>query len=372
MLFALLVGGLSLLRGGPRDKAPSSGLPSAQGLDYGSDEYTLAACELVEREREADPDVAGLVALPGALVESLVRSVPAAQAALAEEAGAGGAALSSGAAVARGARNTLLVGNAALAPLWDLRDGVAAAGLSTFTYYTPSDAKVYRVFAVFLAESGGSFDPAAERLPSYGAFLNFTLGARARSLFDIPVDLLPGDSFMTLAAADPEKPGQSLYVCGRLSRLDEAPPQAAAVPAANALMPADWYAERGEIAPGEAEVYDYWMRWYLTRNDTNPELQLAAGLAAEDKMPALCAWPPREATAGTAATPGAAWAKLPPRLRATPPSRIAPAPRRAATPPPAAAQARANPRPLPRPRPRCMCRPGRCPKCPTPPTSPSP
>ncbi|MDL2293737.1 competence/damage-inducible protein A [Ruminococcaceae bacterium OttesenSCG-928-D13] len=293
-LLALVITGVWLAgRSGGEPAAAAIQTPSAQGLQYGTEAYTQAAAELVRQTREENSEISGFLALPGAedgTVEALVaRPANSAQQALAENLDDGGAlgVIAQDATPAKTATNTLVLGTAALEPLWALEDTENAGAVSTFTYYTTNDAKTYQVFAVFVTEDEppGGFDPQAENLAGYDAFLGFVLGGKARSLYDIPVAPEQTDSFMTLAATDPDGEGRLFYICGKLVQPGEEPPRVAASAASEPLMPAAWYTGQGKKVPDEKVVYNSWLRWYLTRDQSNSDLQLLMGMPTADAYP---------------------------------------------------------------------------------------
>ncbi|MGD9559278.1 MAG: competence/damage-inducible protein A [Oscillospiraceae bacterium] len=299
LAFALVLAGITYGRrsappGG--DEPAGTGLPSAEGLRYGSVEYTTAACALVAEAAEQNPSVVGFVALPDNAVEALVGQASFAGqadlAAVGDEAGLQDlVAMGADASPAQATSNTVLLGGAAFAPLLDYPASPADAPLTTFTYYTSRQARVYQVCALFVADDGEArsdgFDPLQPTLPTTGDFLQFMLGAKARSFCHASVDLALGDSFMTLAVDDTTVPGRRVYLCGRLARQGENPQGNVVAPATAPLMPAAYYAQHGLTAPDEPALLASWMRWYLSREATNQGLQLATGMPGQDAVPTV-------------------------------------------------------------------------------------
>ncbi len=278
------------------DAPISSQMPSARGHRYGSREYADAAMALVRQQQVGNPAVAGLIALPDAAVESLVaQTANGQQASLAQALGEAGVddlpVLAADAVQTGQGANPLLLGDTQFIPLLEHRYATMADSLSTFTYFTGEEARLYKVLGVYLADEGDvgadKFDPAVRQVTGYAGFLSFFLGLKARSLYDVPVDTAPGDAFMTLAVQDPEKDGRMLYVCGRRLRPseDSATPQAA--PAGSPLMPAAWYTAQNTPRPNQATLHEHWLRWYLLRGATNSHLQLGAGMPEKDTAPMI-------------------------------------------------------------------------------------
>ncbi len=293
LILALILGALYFSRGTPEEAADMA-FPAAQGLRYGTPEYTAAAEELVAQTAAENPSVVGFVALPYPQVEGLVAQAAVEQAALDEAPRRAGnenmALVASTALPARTPANTVVLGGETFTPLLKLADTEQAKQLSTFTYYTSRDAKVYTIFAVFLVDENETqpdgFDPAATSLAPYEDFLTFALGTKMRSLYEVGALLAQGDSFMSLAVADPAVAGRTLYVCGRLMPPEESvevlPP---ATVAGAPLMPAAYYQAGGKTPPDTAALYTQWLGWYINQGAENQQLQYLAGMPAADAVP---------------------------------------------------------------------------------------
>ena len=296
ILAAVLLANRARAPGGGQQAASVGQSPNAQNLTYGTQEYTAAAMDYVQQSRSFNPAVTGYLAMPGGKVATLVAQTSnGKQADLADarrEPGTEGMPLIAADAVMDGAgANPLLLGDISMPDLWDYQFGNMGDSLSTFTYFTAGDAQVYKVLAVYVADvgddQGDSFDPAIRQVSGYGGFLSFLLGSKARSLYDIAVDTVESDAYMTLAALDPEDEGRRLYVLGRRLRGGEGTDTPAAATAGSPLMPTAWYAAADAQPPDVDELYDWWMQWYLTRGATNSRLQLAAGMPARDEAPTV-------------------------------------------------------------------------------------
>ncbi len=296
VLLALLVLGTYYLRP-PEANAPpqpAQSTPAAQGLRYGTPEYTAEACRMVADAMQTDGAVAGLVALPDGAVESLVRYAPGdgQETLFADEntPAQNGGVLSHSAVPATPAAQVVLRGGEGFAPLRGLLESPDAGALSTFTYYTQRDARVYRVFAVYTLDTGDAgedgFDPMAYRLSGYGQYLSFVLGVKARSVVDMDVPLSEHDSFMTLAVPSADAEGRMVYLAGRLLRGGESPEATVrAAEAGSPLMPAAWYAEQGQTVPNAQALYDTWMHWLTAGGQNCGALQLQAGISPRDAVP---------------------------------------------------------------------------------------
>lgn len=292
VLIALLVVGVWLSSRSPEYSSRSQTL-SGQGMVYGSGEYNTAALALLEKEMQVNPAVIGFVAMPGILEQTVAKASTSGQLALnnaLKEPGVNGMpVLGTDAVPGRTGGNTLVLGDASFAPLLGFADVGLQPHISTFTYYTQLGTLVYRVFAVYYAEDDEAmldgFAPKALSVTDDRGFITFAVGAKARSLYDIPVDISQTDSYMTLAANDPNKEGRHLYVCGRLVREGEINRDAAVSAVAKPLMPASFYATRGEFFKIAEENLQAWTAWYLSRDVQNSDLQLMLGMPSEDKMP---------------------------------------------------------------------------------------
>ncbi len=313
---ALLVAGLvaGFLLGNylqQKEGAAKAGVFSAQGLSYGSREYTEAVQAYIREAKATNPAVAGFVALPGGRVESLVaqtRSPQAGLPAVLRQAGAEGmAVMGENPALSAQGGNTVLAGGGALRPLLEWADTTLAGEVSRFGYFTENGVREYQVFAAaYLDEKQhqpDGFDPSVTRLESYGDYLRFLLGAQGRSLYTIPLNISQTDSFMTLRTEDPDHPGRWFFVFGRLAAAGETSVSAAAT-AGQPLMPAAWYEQQGLPQPDFENLYGRWLRGFLMGSVDNMDLQLQAGMPEKDSAPVLAVYPEEPEAASGAATGG--------------------------------------------------------------------
>ncbi len=305
-VFGLLVLGSYFLQS---SKLPLKAVyPAAQGLRYGSEEYKKAAQALIRQEKEANPAVTGFVALPGGLVESLVAQSREDQASLPNALDGPGmqgmAVLGKNAGLGAAHSNTVLAGGGALRPILELADTARAGDISTFIYYTPSEERVYEVFAAAYLDENETqpdgFDPSRLSVTGYNEYLNFLLGARGRSLYSIPLDVGENDSYMTLQTEDPAVPGRYFFLFGRLGRAGEGASTPPAQPAGVPLMPKAYYEKAGLPQPDFEEYYGRWLRGFLTGDMDNMQLQLRAGMPAKDTAPSVLIYPEEETAADSA------------------------------------------------------------------------
>lgn len=301
LFLALLITGLNQAGRKPAESQPENASSlSSQGLVYGTSEYTSAAMSLVQSERSINPAIAGFIAFPGGVVETFcAQSSNGKQAELAKaqsEAGLEGLPILAADAIQNvPGSNVLILGQQAFSPLLDFGNSYESRNFSTFTYFTQAEERVYQIYSVYLVDDhehmADGFDPALRQITGYTNYLSFLLGLRARSLYDLEVDANEQDSFMTLAVEDPNTLGRKVYISGRRLRLDEKPRTIPAAVAGQPLMPKLWYAQKEIQPPNTAEIYSWWLRWYLTRHASNPALQVAAGMPAQDVAPTIP--PPR-------------------------------------------------------------------------------
>ncbi len=295
ILIALIIGIYS--SGNSQPSAPSADTSvslKSQGLQYGTREYTDAAFELVENAKAENPAMVGFVAMAGQSVEALVaQTFQGTQNALEEslnEAGVRGyPVMAADAPLGDESSNTLVLGQESLLPLVDYQYNDGSATFSTFTFYTDEKEYIYNVIGVYLADDvSDDFSPADTYFDDYSEFLEFVMGVKMRSLYDMDMDALQEDSYMTLAVQDAESDERKMYVCGRLVRSTELPKESEKVPAGgDVLMPDSWYEENNELKPNIQNLYEDNMREYLMSGTTNSYLQLEAGIPQEDAAPLL-------------------------------------------------------------------------------------
>ncbi|MDD3428880.1 MAG: SpoIID/LytB domain-containing protein, partial [Oscillospiraceae bacterium] len=146
-----------------------------------------------------------------------------------------------------------------------------------FAFYTGSTAQKYKVVSAFYTDADLPLDTDSMlNFDNYHDYLEFVLNIKVRSLYQMPVDILEGDSFMTLVA-DADLSGDSrMVVVGRLVRQDEdaAVDETQITPADTTLQPAAYYTRTGTLAPQNlSDTYTYWQNWYLVQNMTNTDIQ---------------------------------------------------------------------------------------------------
>ncbi len=298
-LFLLVLLLLGYYNGQSGQQASAAVMPSEQGLYYGTEEYTQAVQQLLHDEKAVNPAVERFVALPGGLVESFVVESQKEQSELVL--GTNQAALNETALLAKNANlqgegsNALLLGGSTLRPMLELANVENIDNISSFTCYTEDETLEYLVFAVAYLEDiafqADGFDAATSELHSYSDYLQFVLGAKGRSLYTIDVDVQESDSFMTLQTQDPDVPGQSLLLFGRLLRAGESADDVVAQPAGQPLMPNNFYEAEGYSPPDIQESYEQWLLTYLTQGVSNMQLQMNQGMPAEDIAPTVVLYP---------------------------------------------------------------------------------
>ncbi len=294
LLLALLMLGLNSGSSQPDIASPTSDInyPSAQGLRYGTAEYNTAACALVDYAASQDAQIGGMVALSDGSAETLVlRPEGAVQEEilqLSTQADVDGMPIISETATpGQASQNILIAADAEFEPITSYLDVQNEPLPESFTWFTDKDVRTYLVFAVFLDDAQNSFEPTVFDVSSYDAFMDFMIGAKVRSLYDISLNISPGDSFMSLALPT-QNEGETLYLCGRLAHEDElAGEVSGSVIAGSPLMPTAYYERMNEDAPNEELLYSTWLRRYLVGDVTNSQLQLSAGMPAEDNAPTV-------------------------------------------------------------------------------------
>lgn len=266
---------------------------------YGTAGFDANAISYLERAQEKDDQVAAYLALPG-MTGSLIYTdgdprddAPAGAALAAEDTGPQRVCYAPGADPAQTTSHSLVLCPAqALRELGGLDQLDAVQSNSAFTLYTGnSEAAAYRykVAAVFYwdpAEEGeGAFDLASfTDLSDANTFMDFVVGIKARSLFDMPVDFEEGDSFVSLVADAAEPDGTKLVVVGRKVREQEtrSVDTANIAPTTDPLLTAAMYSASGASMPDMLELMQSWVNWFGGRNQTNSDLQIEAGMPEED------------------------------------------------------------------------------------------
>ena len=157
-----------------------------------------------------------------------------------------------------------------------------------FTLYTDEESWRYKVVSVFYwdpeEEGEGAFDLMEyQDLVNYRDYLDFVVGIKSRSLYELPVDIEDSDSFATLIT-DSAATGQKLVITGRLVRQSEsASVNLAEINAANEpLLPQSTAVQLGTENPNVTDSNQYWLNWYRTGNETTAQVQEEQGMPEED------------------------------------------------------------------------------------------
>ncbi len=158
-----------------------------------------------------------------------------------------------------------------------------------FTLYQGDQAYRCKVASVFYwdpAEQGpAAFDLLhLQDLTNYETYMQFVLGIKARSLYEMPVDIQDTDRFVTLLSESTAMEDTALVVVGRLQREGEnARLERTAVAASEQpLYTARQYQAMGKSAPEMAELGEYWRNWYTTQGITASENQEEQGMPQDD------------------------------------------------------------------------------------------
>lgn len=264
---------------------------------YGTADFDTAAQNYLLAAQQKEAGAAAYLALsgqPGALVyEETAGLEPAHPGAVLAAGGGflnGPARFAGQPTLGQAHSNTLLYcPSSALEGLGGLDEEAVLAENCGFTLYDGANAYRYKVAAVFYwdpAETGEtSFALGTLKdLSNYRDYLAFVLGVKARSIFDMPVDLAETDTFATLVADARTAAGGKLVVVGRQQRPDETAilTPRGIVDALQPLYTAAQYAESGEEPPKMDTLAQYWMNWYITGAQTGGDLQESAGMPEED------------------------------------------------------------------------------------------
>ena len=294
---ALVAGACALLAWFGQNGLPMAGaaLPAWRG--YGTADFDTAAQNYLLAAREKDAGAAAYLALsgqPGALVyDEAAGTQPAHPGAVLAADGAaldGIARFAGRPTLGQAHSNTLLYcPSAALEGLGGLDEEAVLAENCGFTLYDGANAYRYKVAAVFYwdpAETGETAFAlnALKDLSNYRDYLAFVLGVKARSIFDMPVDLAETDTFATLVADARTAAGGKLVVVGRQQRPDETAilTPRGIVSALQPLYTAAQYEASGEEPPKMDTLAQYWMNWYITGAQTGGDLQESAGMPDQD------------------------------------------------------------------------------------------
>ena len=149
-----------------------------------------------------------------------------------------------------------------LADLTTLRENTG------FTLYLADTSYRYEVLAVYYQDpnetGAGAFDVSGRPLTEYSEYLNFVLGARARSLADVDLSMTDHAGFLTLAS-EPGNDGVRLCVTGRLATSGSGELSAGQVELnSDPLLPAVRYGTDGDQMPDVGALLGDQLEWYLS------------------------------------------------------------------------------------------------------------
>ena len=292
LLVVIIAGGVALWlwQGG---KLPGGG--SVLGdVGYGTADYDDAARDYLLAQQAKDAGVAAYLALPeldGSLVWSADAAAPGGSAGVVNAAEDVLPRFTGSETLGQSQSNVIVrCPTASMEQLSGLVQEEVLKENSGFTLYTADGDYRYKVLAVYEwdpAETGESaFDLySMQDLSNYQDYLTFVLGAKARSLYEMPADVRDGDAFVTLVADSPSASGRMLVITGRQLRDNEA-----AIlfgnqvqPAEQPLMPMAVYESEGLSAPSLTTLSQYWLNWYKTGGATSSDVQEEAGMPEEDR-----------------------------------------------------------------------------------------
>ena len=292
LLVVAIAGGVALWlwQGG---KLPGGG--SVLGdVGYGTADYDDAARDYLLAQQAKDAGVAAYLALPeldGSLVWSADAAAPGGSAGVVNAAEDVLPRFTGSETLGQSQSNVIVrCPTASMEQLSQLTQEEVLKENSGFTLYTADGDYRYKVLAVYEwdpAETGESaFDLySMQDLSNYQDYLTFVLGAKARSLYEMPADVRDGDAFVTLVADSPSASGRMLVITGRQLRDNEA-----AIlfgnqvqPAEQPLMPMAVYESEGLSAPSLTTLSQYWLNWYKTGGATSSDVQEEAGMPEEDR-----------------------------------------------------------------------------------------
>ena len=268
--------------------------PSLNFVGYGTADYDTAAKNYLQTQQQKSNAIAAYLALPN-LNGALVYGPEGGSAA----SGPAGAVFASEDVDVRiddwqtpGKADTNLIINCPKGSGGELRalaDEKTLVENSGFTLYTSSDVCRYKILSVFYWDETETGESALalrdlQDLSNKTDYLNFVLGAKARSIFTMPADVQDGDSFATLIVADSGKKDYQLVVVGRLVRSNEAAILFGrqVVGAEEPLLPQAMYLEQKQSLPDITVLRQYWNNWYATGGATASDVQENAGMPETD------------------------------------------------------------------------------------------
>lgn len=267
------------------------------GAGYGTADYDTAARDYLTKAQQGNSQVAAYLALPklgGTLVYQPDAARPGQAIGLAVQAAQGDEMARFVSAQQPGQTRTNVIvecPTGSIQQLSELDEEELLRDNCGFTLYTDGNTYRYKVAAVYYwdpAETGETaFDlNGLQDLSDQQAFLNFVLGIKARSLYEMPVDLEDADSFATLVADAADGSGRKLAVTGRLQRQDEAAFLLGKqiTQADQPLLPLAMYEQTGEEVPSVETLNQYWMNWYATGGATSSDVQEESGMPQEDQL----------------------------------------------------------------------------------------
>lgn len=90
---------------------------------------------------------------------------------------------------------------------------------------------------------------------------------------------------MSISAIDPKNPERRFVTMGRAMRAQEKYTASHITTSGVSLMPEAWYLEKKTQAPNQDDLWEYWMRWYLSQDMDNTVIQLEATMTKLDTIP---------------------------------------------------------------------------------------
>lgn len=267
---------------------------SLGNVGYGTADYDTAARDYLLEAQSDNGQVAAYLALPklgGTLIyqQGAARAVENTAVVLAAQ-GESVAAFTSEIQPGTPHSNVVLTCPAdAIEQLGKLDEQEILSQNSGFTIYTNTDIYRYKIAAVYYWDPNETGRTAfdlynLQDLTNYQDFLTFVLGIKARSLYDMPVDLQDSDCFATLVADAADGSGKKLVITGRQQRENETGILYGKLitQADQPLLPMAVYQQTQQDAPSIETLQQYWINWYLTGGATSSDVQEQSGMPQED------------------------------------------------------------------------------------------
>lgn len=196
--------------------------------------------------------------------------------------------------------NTILYGNSSNAaqqfgPLKSFTDIASLSTQYLLTFDNIYDSAQYKVVSVFYANANAAKgDVQSSYMTSYFSssevFTSFVVELKMRSVINIEVDIVSGDTFLTLVTDLTDWDGARLVVIARRVRMGEATEVTSALMSTNiaAAYPQAWYDLHGKTPVyNEVVERDRWTNWLMYneknfQSGTSGSSQSGNGVAATD------------------------------------------------------------------------------------------